>query len=89
MEPPKNDEDIVLRFRGLAAELVPLVPDDADPTSREKRSRVISMALRAAVEDLTEHVGPNMKSLTYVVGYEVERAVLALLERLQSSARRN
>lgn len=77
----KSDEDIVLRFRSLAQALEPHMPDATD---RERRSRVVTMFLRAAIQSLVAHAGPNPKAVSYVIGQESGAAVAAEIERLQA-----
>jgi hypothetical protein len=75
LSPPASDLDIVMRFRNLAAALQALMPEDVDPTPREKRSRVVTMMFRAAIEEMVAHVGPNAKAVTYVFTREVGKAI--------------
>lgn len=85
-EPPKSDEDIVLRFRTLAQELEAQMPDENE---RERRSRVVTMFLRAALQSLVAHTGPNPKAVSYVLGQESGAVVAAEIERLQAKHTNN
>lgn len=69
---PVSDEDLVMRFRKLASELEPRLPDESE---RERRSRIVTMLLRAAVESLVAHIGPNPVKVSYVVGEETKLAI--------------
>jgi hypothetical protein len=71
-----HDVELVLLFRRLFADLVAAVPDTIDATQREKRSRVVTMMLRATAQELVAHMGPNMKAITYCAGQEFADAIV-------------
>ena len=75
---PLSDDDLVLKFRAIAAALVDAMPD---ATVRERRSRVVTMLFRAGIEELVAHLGrAGMKDLAYarIFAIECERAMQAL-----------
>jgi hypothetical protein len=72
---PANDEDIVMRFRALFAETWPLLPGEHFKDDTARKSTVVTMMLRATVEELIAHIGPNAKKLTFVFGEEIGRAI--------------
>ncbi len=73
--PPANDEDIVLRFRGLYSRIVEALPLEHFRDEKERRSTAVTMMLRATVQELIAHVGANHKALTYVLSEELRRAL--------------
>lgn len=85
--PAVSDGDVVLRFRSLAQKLEAEMPDE---TERERRSRVVTMLLRAAIESIVAHLGPgNARTITHVMGAEASKAIADEVVRLQKSVTPN
>lgn len=83
--PPVNDEDIVMRFRNLFADLVPLVPDEAGAGLRTKKSRVVTMMLRATMQELVAHLNGNAKAISFVLTQESGKAIADRIEHAKKT----